>query len=454
MKTPTIRTRLKLFVLSALLLPWPAYSQVLSEADLVYLEDLTQAVIDSSRVPAGEQLPPAIRDFGPNNTGISLIRPGGRDCYPAFWIRDYAMSLETGMIPSEEQLQILLFTAARQTDQSWITGGGSLVPLGAIPDHIRFSDGLPVYYPGTYSYTSQGSPMWRIPPYCDQFYFIHMVWNYVTSGSDPSVLAQVINNRTLTDRLLLAYGMVPENPQTGMVTISPDFQTCDFGFRDVIGMTGDVCFGSLLKYQSATELTELLEMIGEGEKAGYYRQAAEKIRKGIMPVFGLQSGMLKATTGVSSQPDVWATAYAVYLGILDERPASEASAVLCRGYREGALAMEGQIRHVMTTDNFSETTMWEKSPVAINTYQNGAYWATPTGWVCYAMAKTDPALARQLAGEFIQTLRNTDFRLGLPDAAGPYECMFPPTGAKQNAVYMTSVTCPLTAFRKMNRKGY
>jgi hypothetical protein len=281
-----------------------------------------------------------------------------------------------------------------------------------------------------------------------------MAWNYVSSTSDPSVLSTMVNTRTLIDRLRLAFAMVPENPATGMVTISPDFQTCDFGFRDVIGMTGDICFGSLLKYQAAVELSELLAMTGEEEGAKFYRQAAEKIRRGIMPVFGLQGGMLRATTGVSSQPDVWATAYAVYLGILEDGAISEASGALAKGYREGVLAMEGQIRHVMTSDDFSESTMWEKSAAAVNSYQNGAYWATPTGWVCFAIAQTDPASAIRLASEYVENLRKTDFRLGLPDVAGPYECVFPPTGATQNAVYMTSVTCPLVAFRKMKQNGY
>ena len=45
-----------------------------------------------------------ISSFGPNRTGNTIIRPGGRNCYPAFWVRDYAMSLETGFITTKEQL--------------------------------------------------------------------------------------------------------------------------------------------------------------------------------------------------------------------------------------------------------------------------------------------------------------------------------------------------------------
>lgn len=62
---------------------------LLPTEDMGYLEDLTAAVVEASRVREGEK----VGDIGPNVTGGTLIRPGGRACYPAFWIRDYAMSL-------------------------------------------------------------------------------------------------------------------------------------------------------------------------------------------------------------------------------------------------------------------------------------------------------------------------------------------------------------------------
>ena len=49
----------------------------LSSADLDFLEGLTKAVVDSSRILPGQRIS---KDFGPNNTGGNLIRPGGRDC--------------------------------------------------------------------------------------------------------------------------------------------------------------------------------------------------------------------------------------------------------------------------------------------------------------------------------------------------------------------------------------
>ncbi len=437
------------FLLSLIVSGVQAYSQQLAKEDMQFLEGLTRAVVDSSRVLSGQDLPEAIRAFGPNNTGITLIRPGGRDCYPSFWIRDYAMSLESGFITDTEQLNMLMYTAERQADQSWITGGGSLVPTGSIPDHIRFIDGLPVYFPGTYSYEDQGNPIWRLPPYCDQYYFIHMAWYYISITGNADILDQKVGSRSLAERLVLAFAMVPENPVTGMATINPAFQTCDFGFRDIVGMTGDVCFGSLLKYQSALELSELFLMTGDTTAAGEYRKIALLIRSGLAPLFADESGMLRATTGTSAQPDVWATAYAVYIGALDEPAQTWAALALAKAYAEGTISKEGQIRHVPTNGNFSDATMWEKAAAGMNRYQNGAYWGTPTGRVCFAISLVDTAAAGNLAKEYIDHLRRTDFRSGNPENGGPYECVYPPDGYAQNPVYMTSVTCTLAALRRL-----
>ncbi len=426
----------------------PVQPPLVSPGNLAFLEELTRAVVDSSRILPGKDLPPAIRSYGPNRSGITLIKPGGRDCYPSFWVRDYAMSLESGFITNQEQLDILIYTAARQSDSTWTTKTGSLVPRGSIPDHIRIHDGLPVYFPGTYDYVNQGNEIWRMPPFCDQFYFIHMAWFYIDSNRDTAVLHQMINNTGVFDRLEMAFEAVPAHLDTEMAFISDSLPTCDFGFRDVIGMTGEVCFGSLLRYRAAHEMAELSRKSGESRKSKKYGAIAEKIKGNLVPVFADNRGLLRASTGKSRQADVWATAFAVYIGALDGANSEKACSALANAYQAGTLAMEGQIRHVLTSDDFDSTTAWEKSFAVKNTYQNGAYWGTPSGWVCYAIARVNKPAASKLANEFIDHLRKTDFRVKGPDNGGPWECVYPPTGYKQNPVYMTTVTAPFAVFRR------
>jgi hypothetical protein len=274
-----------------------------------------------------------------------------------------------------------------------------------------------------------------------------MAWVCIQNGSGNGLLNEKILDIPLFTRLEMAFGAVPADNQTGMAVISDTLPTCDFGFRDVISMTGEVCFGSLLRYRAALEMSELCKRAGEVKKSKNYREIAGKIRKNLVSVFADSRGMLRASTGKSRQPDVWATAFAIYIGALRGSDANRSSEILAGAYRAGTMAMEGQIRHVLTSDDYSATTAWEKAFCGRNSYQNGAYWGTATGWVCYAIARTNRMAARQLAAEFIAHLRKTDFRLPGPNQGGPFECIYPPTGYKQNPVYMTSVTCPLAAFR-------
>ncbi len=416
---------------------------LLSKIDLDYLNDLTKAVVDSSRILPGQKIS---KDFGPNNTGGNLIRPGGRDCYPSFWIRDYAMSLECGFITLGEQKHMLNLTAVTQCDQTFITKAGSMVPMGAIADHIRIDDSKPVYFPGTYSYSKQGGKTFGMfPPYCDQYYFIHMAYCYVKSTNSAKILNMEINGVKLIDRLEMAFKVPPTNQDGVLVYTTDEFRGIDFGFRDVINMTGNLCFPSLLKYKASLEMAELFGMLNSQEIQLKYIEIGNRLKREIPEVFIDKRGMLLASTGKSGQPDVWSTAMAVYLNVLEGDQLTKTCKFLTDAYKNGTLTKKGNIRHVLTSDDFSDSTAWEKSLTVKNTYQNGAYWGTATGWACHAISKVDIEAAKQLAKEYIDDLREGDYRKGQKFGA-PWECYN--TGSAQNAVYMATVTCPFIVFKE------
>lgn len=414
----------------------------LSENDLTFLKELTKDVMESSRIYPEQKIS---EEFGSNNTGGVLIRPGGRACYPAFWIRDYAMSLASGFVTKEEQKHMLLLTASKQCDQTWITKAGSMVPLGAIADHIRTDDSKPIFFPGTYNYGGQGGKKWgMVPPYGDQYFFIHMAHFYVKTISKSNFLLNEVNGIRLIDRLEMAY-KVPPTQQDGVLVYTTDhFRGVDFGFRDVINITGNLCFPSLLKYRASLQLAELFDKINRKDKADYFRAIAMRLKSEIPKIFSDERGMLLASTEKSKQPDVWSTALAVYFGVLEGEDMNKTCRFLSDTYKNGTLAYRGNIRHVLSSDDYNDSSAWEISIAKKNTYQNGAYWGTPTGWVCYAIAKVDAPLARKLASEYIQDLRINDYRKG-GDFEAPVEC-FHPYGNKQNPVYLTTVTCPFAVF--------
>ena len=420
-------------------------AEFLPADDMAFLEQMTADVIAESRVPEEAK----VGEIGPNVTGYTLVRPGGRGAYPAFWIRDYAMSLDAGLITPEEQRHALVLTADHQQDTDWELPSGSFVPAGSIPDHISFGN-KPIFYPGTLEdYEGQGGPRWgKLPSLDDHYYFVHMAYVYVKQTKDAAILQQRIRERSLLERLRWAYGVPPYRSDNALVHVDDENRGVTFGFVDTIVHTGDLLFCSLLKFQAAQELEWLCRRAGDRAQAREFEADADAMQKALARTFQTPDGMLRASTGLSNQPDVWGTAYAVYTGALRGRPWEDACKALARSYREGTVSWRGNIRHVRTSDDFSATSAWESTDVPKNHYQNGAYWGTPVGWVAYAIAQVDPEAAQQLAHEYLMELRGGDFRQG-PDFGSPWECMHPEDNHRQNPVYMTSVACPLAAFRRI-----
>ncbi|NBW02783.1 MAG: hypothetical protein EBR87_03560 [Cytophagia bacterium] len=443
-----MHSRIQILFFVILLMPFAIVKgqqkSILDANDLAFLEQMVKDVMEASRIYPGQKIS---KDFGPNQTNGVLIRPGGRTSYPAFWIRDYAMSIETGYVSEKEQKHMLDLTANTQSDSLIRTKWGTIIPKGSIADHIRIDDGKPIYFPGTYSFENQGDKKWGMqPPFCDQFFFIQMAYFYVKSFSQTAQLTNEIKEVKLIDRLELAYQMPPSNTRSHLVQVDESNRGVDFGFRDAIYITGKLCYASLLKYQAARQLAYLYGKMGNKSKILHYQQEANILKISINRTFIDARGMLRASTGgTSGQADVWATSLAIHLGVLTGQSRLKSAQYLRDAYLKGELSQKGNIRHVIKSDDFSTTSAWEKSVVPINTYQNGAYWGTPVAWVCQAIAYVDVPSAQKLAKEFIQELQEGDFRKG-ESFGSPWECFN--DKLTQNPVYLTSVAVPLIIFKK------
>lgn len=418
---------------------------LLSPDDMAFLKDMAKATLDASRVAPGAMA----GKIGPNTSGGTLIRPGGREDYPAFWIRDYAMSVECGIIPAEAQLHALRYTAAHQIDKEVTLPTGSVLPVGSIADHISFG-GVPIFFPGILEdYDKQGGPQWGIlPSLDDHFYFVRMAALYLKVAGTAEFLKEDINGKPLIDRLEAAYAMPPNDPETGIVRVEEKNRGVNFGFFDCVTHTGDLLFASVLKYQAATDLAALMDALARAESAKTYRDNAARLRETLPKRFPADCGILRASTGLSAQPDVWGTAFAVYVGALPNDVETAACVGLVDALKRGTIAWKGGIRHVPTDADFSGKTAWEKALAPKNHYQNGAYWDTPTGWVCFAVAKVDEGAAEALAKDLVAELREGDFRKG-EGFGSPWECFHPDGNHRQNPIYLASVTAPLDAFQRM-----
>ena len=126
-----------------------------------------------------------------------------------------------------------------------------------------------------------------------------------------------------------------------------------------------------------------------------------------------------------------------------------AAAVRAPGH---TIEYQGAVRHVPSDRYFQPGSMLGSGRIAVNTYQSGAFWHTPTGWLIEALRPVDPALARQVCDRFFRHLREGDFRKGEGRGA-PGNVSASTWPAPQNPVYMTSVTLPLERAYADERKG-
>jgi hypothetical protein len=427
----------------------PKSVHLLPEEDIDFLRKITQDTIHSAIVEPG-----AYRgDRGPNTCGIPLITPGGN--YPAFWIRDFSMSLDCGLIPVEVSLPMLrLICRCQQGQTARSLKSGGLIPAFAIPDHINL-DGSAVFYPGTYSAgEDQGALPWGPePPVDDDYYFIHAARLVLQQSGRAEYLIETVDGIRIIDRLMHAFARPRIDANTGAVTTGPTAATraVGFGFQDSVWLEGSMAFATLLRLQAARELQMLCTAASMRSEAERYRVIELEILHHFGQVFAFpdaSAGWVMAATRTGRQPDVWATLFALHLGALHGTMADSALRVVHESVEARGNRIEylGGVRHVPSDRYFNSEHCWEHGGTKPGTYQSGAFWHTATGWLLKALERVNPAAARDVACRYIHSLRAGN--------GAPWECYgmgregeF--TGA-QNPVYMTSVALPLSILSPPN----
>jgi len=166
------------------------------------------------------------------------------------------------------------------------------------------------------------------------------------------------------------------------------------------------------------------------EKA--WTKRARSVETHIDALWDGRTGMFFAASHDCRQTDIRGSAYAVYYGFpLGDKKDSIVSWLASNFSR---YAWHGQIRHLPAGEYWQRQLM----PVEKERYQNGVYWATPTGWVMGALNGKDRTLAKRLWVDLID-----DFRAG-----GICECVSP-DGNRQPPSYVNSATNPLGAARRL-----
>jgi hypothetical protein len=426
---------------------WPATAEepLLSHADQVFLGDQARAILDSARLMPG-QANGKYRNLTPYEVHV----PGGNMGYPAFWVRDAVMMLESDFIELAELEGWIRLMSSVLRNQDWDVRPGVVVPAFAVPDHINF-DGKPTFYPGNYETGNKqgGNPFGKYPPLDDHFYYLFAVYyQWKKSGSIGFFRAPIktaFGEMPLVELCQRVYRVAPSDPATALCTAGDvDTENAkDFGFCDSVSKSGKLLFTSVLKYVAALRLAELLSAAGNSGKAEALRSDARKIKAAIPATFLHPSddgkeAWLDSATGVGHQPDVWGSAYAVYSDAVDPVTAGKIGRALVRAYREKTAVREGCVRSVLSNDA-ANPKGWQKTVSAPGEYQNGGYWGTPAGWYLVAMHKHDQTAAAEMARDYIGFLRNNRRPDGL---AQSWEWFNPDTGRTANSLYVATIDLP------------
>ncbi len=342
------------------------------------------------------------------HAGTILYTPDGKGNYAALWTRDFAYMVENAgdLMPLEHMEGCIRYLIRGQRKD------------GAVPDRVR-PDSVPVYVAGPES-SPLGEPNLDNPPFL--VIAVDAYLQRVPASRRASLFGEWAH------ALDLGMDWVPLSP-SGLVYNNPDKPHSPYGFTDCIGKTGELLMESLLYWTACRRLERWHRQGGRGQRAAEYSRRARRVEQNIGRLWDDRAGAFLAATVDCRQVDIWGNAYALAIGFpLGERRA-KVQQTLAKRHED--YLWKGQVRHLFKGE------YWQRllTPVAPDRYQNGAYWATATGWVLKAIHPFNPQLAERIFEELID-----DFR-----ANGVYECVHPEY--RQLDSYVVSACNPLGAAR-------
>lgn len=308
------------------------------------------------------------------NDGTILYSPDGSAHYTALWCRDFSdMVTNAGYLIPDENIRACIEYLIKGTriEDGWICdwrnaeGKASFAPVG-----------LANLDNGPFLVSAIGAYLSRQPENIAKELFLK--WENIAAGGIACL--PLSNNGLIWND--------PQNPH------SP------YGFTDCICKTGELFMESVLYWQACRILAKWYGETGRDNDMKYFEQRTRAVELGIHKFRDNGSGMYYAAAQDCHQVDIWGSAYAAYAGILSGQETEGVADYLIAKY--DSLVMKGQVCHLPKGE------LWERTllPVPEGEYQNGAYWATPSGWIAWTIAgkNTDMAvrMLEDLAESFIK----------------------------------------------------
>jgi hypothetical protein len=307
--------------------------------------------------------------------GTPVWFPDSGATYRGVWLRDFCYMVEGAgsLLPADAILSVVdLFLANQAMD-------------GSVATRVM-ADGVADFQEGP-----REDPIGAGPPTDNPSFLAKLLCAYVDITDDWRAL------KVRIEAVERAIGSLPTD-RDGLVVIDPNAPRPGYGFTDCVAKTGKELFSSLLRWEACRRLAETCRRWEMHEEAARWYEVAAFVAKSLGQLFVPSWGMFAAASHDGRQIDVWGSAYACVVGAASGSQHKSVSTWFCDNV--DAWHWHGHVRHLPVGE------YWQRllRPMDPEHYQNGGYWAVPTGWVARVVATRNRSLAqtmlRQAISEF------------------------------------------------------
>jgi hypothetical protein len=347
-------------------------------------------------------------------SGLVCYYPAANgEAYPAFYLRDFTYMVESApqFIPAEDvRFAIDAFLGGIYRDES-------------APQLIARD--------GQCQYFCHGA---RMPALDNAMFLVNLVDAYARHYLDDRHLHSHFES---LQRVLAA---VPTDRQTQLAWVDPRRPYTSYGFQDTVEKSGCDLFCSLLLHQAHAKLATHAARLGRHEQAGVHREKMQGIVAGLEALYSAADGLYLAASESCRQVDIWGSIFGCAMGVFPPQRRQEVARQLWE--QRDRYLHRAQVRH-LRQDEYWESLFTANLNYRVflrpGQFQNGAYWATPTGWLAEVFESVRPGTGVALLCELVADMR----------AHGVWECVGP-EGYCRVAGNLSSVALPLASLRRIS----
>lgn len=294
--------------------------------------------------------------------GTVLFTPDGVGNYDALWIRDFGYMVEycADLMDPDQIRGCIDYAIGGQREDGWI------------PDRME-AGGDAVYAAG-----AKGAPVGKANLDNTPF-LVYAVYFYLTRLPREECRQRFLEWSAALDKGL---SVIPLSPD-GMVWNDKRLPHSPYGFTDTVCKTGRLFMESLLFWRACRQMEAMHEAFGDQDMRKLYRDHTQLIEQAVGMLYDGSSGTYLAAEDDCRQTDVWGMLYALEIGFpLPHRDDVE------------RWLLENRQRYLYKGQvcQLPDGGAWDKLLIHVpaGEYQNGAYWATASGWALRFFRRRDP----------------------------------------------------------------